>query len=205
MKALLRASLASLVGSAALFSSSLALAMGENCLNDTDCPGAECGGEVCNWNLTNPVANIDKPYTCNPAGTDPKGKDGWCSDKDSNFCKCKAQGATCGTNFFYCSFTKPSDAPAGGGGSGSGGSGSSTAGTGSATAGSSSATAGSSSATAGSSSTTAGSSSGGSGSTPAPAAADEGGCSVSAPGRSNTGLALGALAALGLVLSRRRR
>jgi MYXO-CTERM domain-containing protein len=177
----LRASLVTAFGSLTLLWASAAFAAGEACFNDDDCPGggAVCGGDVCNWTKPHPMATGDKPYTCNPAGTDPKGRDGWCTD-DSD-CKCKAEGATCKVPP-YCTFTKPSDAPPAGGtgaGGSSGTSGStSTAGTGTATA--------------------------GTGSTPAPA--DDGGCSVSAPG----GSAGGVLAALGLLglgatLARRRR
>jgi len=192
MKALLRASLASVLGSAALFVAPVALAAGEPCINDTDCPGAECGGDVCNWNLPQ-----GSKFTCNPAGTTPpegtKPKDGWCTTVDN--CKCKAQGAQCGATAPYCSITKP---PAGGGGTGAGGSPS---------------TAGTASTTAGTASTTAGTASGGSGptatagsGTTAPAKDDGGGCSLSVPGGSNTGIALGVgLACLGLALARRRR
>jgi MYXO-CTERM domain-containing protein len=90
-------------------------------------------------------------------------------------------GATCKAP--YCTFTKASDAPAGGG-SGAGGSG--TAGSGTAGSG------------------TAGSGTAGTGTTPPPA--DEGGCSLSVPGRTNTGIALGlGVAGLALALLRRRR
>jgi MYXO-CTERM domain-containing protein len=183
MKALLRGSLATFVGSVALFSASTAFAEGEPCINDTDCPGAECGGEVCNWNKP----QGDK-FTCNPAGTvAPVGgmpKDGWCTTVDN--CKCKAQGATCAAP--YCTITKP---PAGSAGTSAGGSAS---------------TAGTSSTTAGTATTpTAGTASGGSGTKPA-ASDDGGGCSVGVPGGSNTGLALGVgLVGLGLALARRRR
>lgn len=200
MKASLHASFATLTGSVVLLLSASAFAAGEPCLNDTDCPGTECGSEVCNWNkpLENP-ANPDKPYTCNPAGTDPKGKDGWCSDNSADYCKCKALGATCTSNFFYCSFTRPQDAPAGStggagtGGAGTGGGGASTGGGGTtSTGGTTAGTGGSGAAT------------GGSAAAPAPAA-DEGGCSVSAPrGGSSVALGLGLLG-LGYALARRRR
>ncbi len=87
------------------------------CFNDTDCGGPQCGGDVCNWNIQSPYATVDKPYTCNPAGTAPKGMDGWCTSDEN--CKCRELGAKCVG--VYCSFTKPSDAPGGGGG-GAGGS-----------------------------------------------------------------------------------
>lgn len=94
------------------------------CVNDVDCPNPACGGEVCDY-----IA--DPTLTCKPAGTQPKGMDGWCTtDAD---CKCKSLGATCVS--FFCTFTKPSDAPSGGGGhagtaGSTGAAGSTTAGTG---------------------------------------------------------------------------
>jgi MYXO-CTERM domain-containing protein len=187
MKALLRGTLATLVGSVALFAASNASALGEACYNDNDCPGGGqvCGGEVCNWFKSNPTPVGEKAYTCVAAGADAaKGADGWCTGDAT--CKCMAEGAKCVG--VHCSFTKASDAPAG------------TAGT---SAGGSSSTAGSTS-TAGTA-TTAGTASGGSASTPAPPADDGGGCSVSAPGGVNTGIALGVgLIGLGLALARRR-
>ena len=189
MKALLRGTLATLVGSMTLFVASTALADGEACYNDTDCPGTACGDAVCNWSrpATNPTS--DKPYYCNPAGTKPKKSDGWCTTDDN--CKCKSLGATCKASAPYCSFTKPSDAPAGTSGSSTGGA-APTAGT-------------TSTPTAGTTSTpTAGTASGGTGSTTP--AASSGGCSLSVPGGSNTGLALGVgLLGLGLAFARRRR
>jgi MYXO-CTERM domain-containing protein len=186
MKALLRASLASVLGSAALFVAPVALAAGEPCINDTDCPGAECGGEVCNWNKPQ-----GEKFTCNPAGTTPpqgtSPKDGWCTTVDN--CKCKAQGALCGATAPYCSFTQP---PAGTGGTSSGGTPATTAGTAATTAGTGT-------------TPTAGTSSGGTGAKP-PASDDGGGCSLSVPGGTNTGLALGVgLVGLGLAFARRRR
>lgn len=86
------------------------------CFNDTDCGGAQCGGDVCNWNI--PLANPldpNKPYTCNPAGTAPKGMDGWCTSDEN--CKCRELGAKCAG--VYCTFTQPSDAPQGASGSSS--------------------------------------------------------------------------------------
>jgi hypothetical protein len=90
------------------------------CINDTDCPGTECGGQVCDWNLPVTVSGVHR-YTCVPAGTAKQGMDGWCTTVDN--CKCKAQGATC--NAPYCSFTLPSgsgsaDAAVSGSSSGSG-------------------------------------------------------------------------------------
>lgn len=199
MKALLRGSLAGLMSCFMLSLSATALAEGEPCYNDDDCPGggAECGGDVCNWNKVHPAPVGDKGFTCNPAGTDPKGQDGWCTTTDD--CKCKAQGANC-NKAPYCSFTKASDAPAGtaGGGSGAGGS----AAGGSAAGG----TSASGAATGGSAPTAGTTGTAGTGTTTPAPAADDGGCSVSMPGNTGTGalLALG-VAGLGLALARRRR
>jgi hypothetical protein len=83
------------------------------CFNDTDCGGPQCGGDVCNWSIPLPnPGDPDKPYTCNPAGTSPKGIDGWCTSDEN--CKCRELGAKCVG--VYCSFTKPSDTPQGVGG-----------------------------------------------------------------------------------------
>ncbi len=82
-----------------------------DCVNDIDCPNPACGGEICDY-VGNPA------FTCKAAGSQPAGMDGWCS-KDSD-CKCASMGAKCANSF--CTFTKPSDAPSGGGGkSGTGG------------------------------------------------------------------------------------
>ena len=95
------------------------------CVNDIDCVATPtCGGDVCDWNGT-------PAQKCRPAGTSPKGMDGWCMmDTD---CKCMGMGATCDTGTLHCTFTRPCDGPDGGtcatGGSGGGGS-SGTAGTG---------------------------------------------------------------------------
>ena len=191
MKALLRGSLATLVGSMALFVASTALAAGEPCFNDNDCPGGGqvCGGDVCNWGKSNPAPVGDKAYTCVVAGMDAtKGNDGWCSGDAT--CKCVNEGAKCVG--VHCSFTKASDAPAGTGGTSSGGTAATTAGTAATTAGTGT-------------TPTAGSSSGGTGAKP-PASDDGGGCSLSVPGGTNTGVALGVgLVGLGLALARRRR
>jgi MYXO-CTERM domain-containing protein len=193
MKALLRGTLATLVGSVALFAASTASAAGEACYNDNDCPGGGqvCGGEVCNWFKANPTPVGEKAYTCVTAGADAaKGSDGWCTGDAT--CKCMAQGAKC--MGVHCTFTKASDAPAGTGGTAAGGT----------AAGGSAPTAGTAATTAGTAATTAGTASGGTASTPAPAA-DEGGCSVTTPGSTNTGIALGvALVGLGLAFARRR-
>lgn len=186
MKALLRGTLATLVGSVTLFVASTALADGEACYNDTDCPGTACGDAVCNWSKTATTPMGEKMFYCNPAGTQAKKADGWCTTDDN--CKCKGLGAKCvGT---FCTFTKPGDAPAGSSGSSAGGA-APTAGT-------------TSTPTAGT--TTAGTASGGTGSTTPAPAASSGGCSLSVPGGSNTGLALGVgLLGLGLAFARRRR
>lgn len=207
MNALLRSSLATVVGCWMLSLSSVALAEGEPCYNDDDCPGGGgnvCGGDVCNWGKMSASPQGDKIFYCNPAGTGSKGQDGWCTD-DSD-CKCKAQGAKCIAP--YCTFTKASDAPAGTGGSAAGGSAAGGSAAGGSAAGGSAA--GGSAAGSG---TTAGSSSvagaGGTGTTPQPQPApkDEGGCSVGTPGNAAGGGALLALCAagLGFAVARRRR
>jgi hypothetical protein len=74
------------------------------CTNDDDCVATpECGGEICDWTTIN--------HTCKPAGTGPKGTDGWCEVTAD--CKCAAMGATCVN--LYCTFTRPCDAPDAGG------------------------------------------------------------------------------------------
>jgi MYXO-CTERM domain-containing protein len=190
MKAMIRLA-ASLVASGCLLAAPAAFAEGEACFNDIDCPGGGnvCGGDVCNWAKQTATPMGDKIFYCNPAGTQPKTMDGWCTT--SADCKCAAQGATCkGT---YCTFTKASDAPAGVGGSGGGGSG------GASTAGAPSAGA----PTAGAASAGAPSSAGTGASAPP---ADDGGCSVSAAGGAASGAAV-ALGLLGLsaLFARRRR
>jgi hypothetical protein len=181
MKALLRGSLATLVGSMALLVASTALADGEACYNDIDCPGTACGDAVCNWSKTATTPVSPKVFACNPAGSQPMGKDGWCTTNAD--CKCAGQGATCVAP--YCTFTKP---PAGAGGSGTGGA-APTAGT---------------TSIAGTTTTAGTASTAGTGTTPAPAA-DSGGCSLSVPGGTNTGLALGVgLLGLGVAFARRR-
>jgi MYXO-CTERM domain-containing protein len=173
MKALLRRLLTTLLGSVAFLASSAAMADGEACYNDIDCPGAECGGAVCNWSKSAAMPMGDKTFACNPAGSQtPTGSDGWCTTTDD--CKCKGLGAICVQP--YCTFTKPSEAPAGGG-TGAGGT-ASTAG--------------------------AGTAAGGTASTPP--AAEEGGCSVASPAStgSSVALALG-LIGLGAAFARRRR
>ncbi|MDF3069278.1 MAG: hypothetical protein K0R38_4879 [Polyangiaceae bacterium] len=196
MKALLRGSLAGLMSCFMLSLSATALAEGEPCYNDDDCPGggAMCGGDVCNWNKQSATPMGSKTFYCNPAGTGPKGSDGWC-EVDSD-CKCNGVGAKCAPP--YCTFTKASDAPAGMAGGGAGGS----AAGGSAAGG----TSASGAATGGSAPTAGTTGTAGTGTTTPAPAADDGGCSVSMPGNTGTGalLALG-VAGLGLALARRRR
>lgn len=188
MKAMLRRSVGSLVASAALLLAPVALAEGEACYNDVDCPGggAACGGDVCNWSKTtaNPVGT--KIFYCNPAGSQPKSMDGWCTpDNGDADCKCRAEGAKCVGNF--CTFTKASDAPGAGGGGSGGASGGGSAGA----------------ATAGAA--TAGAATAGTGTTPSEPA-DDGGCSVSGPGAGARGAALAlGLLGLGALVARRRR
>ncbi len=80
---------------------------GAACFNDIDCPGSACGNEVCNWTKTAAAPIGMKAFLCNPAGTQPKGLDGWCTtDAD---CKCLAQGAKCRAPF--CTFTRAEDGP----------------------------------------------------------------------------------------------
>jgi MYXO-CTERM domain-containing protein len=191
MKALLRTSIATLVGSVALLVASAAFAAGEPCFNDTDCPGggAVCGGDVCKWGPMHASPVGDKVYICQAAGMDPKGSDGWCTAENGHDnCKCKALGAKCVG--VYCTFTKPDQAPPGaGGGAGGAGAGGSAAGT--------TSTAGTSAA--GTSAT------GGTGSKP-PAAEESGGCSVASPASTSGGIALAlGLIGVGAAFARRRR
>jgi uncharacterized membrane protein YgcG len=95
-----------------------------NCTNDIDCVATpECGGDVCTYTPSGSM-------TCTPAGTGPKGSDGWCTvDTD---CKCYAQGARC--NIVYCTFTTPSN-PTDGGAGGTGNRGEAGAGGGAGSAG----------------------------------------------------------------------
>lgn len=73
-----------------------------NCTNDIDCVATpQCGGDVCDWSTT------PGQMKCKPAGSYPKGMDGWCT-MDSD-CKCMGLGATCVS--LYCTFTRPCDAP----------------------------------------------------------------------------------------------
>jgi hypothetical protein len=69
-----------------------------SCVNDIDCVATPaCGGDICSYYSGIP--------TCQPAGQQPAGSDGWCTtDAD---CKCHAQGARC--NGIFCSFTKQPD------------------------------------------------------------------------------------------------
>jgi hypothetical protein len=66
-----------------------------SCVNDIDCVATPaCGGEVCSYYSGAP--------SCQPAGQQPTGTDGWCTtDTD---CKCFAQGAKC--IGVFCTFTR---------------------------------------------------------------------------------------------------
>jgi hypothetical protein len=104
-----------LAGFLCLFSAGTAVAQSNpaTCANDDDCIATPaCGGDVCDW-ATEPGL-----MKCKAAGSYPKGEDGWCTTTDD--CKCKGMGATC-MNFF-CTFTRPCDAP-GAAGCGTGGTG----------------------------------------------------------------------------------
>lgn len=84
------------------------------CFNDTDCPGLECGGMVCDWTRQAPNGDPERPYLCVPAGSGPKGAEGWCtSTNGDDNCKCRDVGARCVG--VYCTFTRPQDAPSSGG------------------------------------------------------------------------------------------
>jgi|SRR5450432_600907 len=150
------------------------------CVNDTDCPDAQCGGQICDWSKL-----PQTPQTCKPAGTQPQGIDGWCTtDAD---CKCKTEGATCVNS--QCTRTLPMSAGNGGA--------SGTAGTGSSAAGGSAAGSSAAGSSAAGASSSTDSSSGSSG------------CSIAAGAggtpRGSLGFAVGAVCALGLLGSRRRK
>lgn len=189
MKALLRRSLVSMIGSVTLLCASSAFAAdGDPCYNDDDCPNPACGGEVCNWGKQSPRPSGTKIFYCQTAGQDPKGMDGWCTTVDN--CKCKATaGVMCTASHCTDTGTPIASGGTGAGGSAAGGSsagGSSAAGTGTTTAGTGTTTAGT-------------------GTTPAKE--DSGGCSVG--GSENSGAATMALVfgalGLGITLARRRR
>jgi hypothetical protein len=82
-------------------------ASGDPCFNDSDCPDAACGGEVCNWNMLNPNPVAEKVFVCTHPGIGPQGQEGWCTTHTD--CKCRGLGAKCVG--VYCSFTQPEDAP----------------------------------------------------------------------------------------------
>lgn len=165
----------------------------QSCFNDTDCAGPQCGGAVCDWTQLSPNADPEKPYVCVPAGSGPKGAEGWCtSTNGDDNCKCRDLGAKCVG--VYCTFTRPEDAPTGG----------------------------TSSSVAGATSIAGGSSAGGApsraGAGPAPEPADEMGhedtesatrtsraCSVSIVGRDAGDRNLPALAGLAVLLAAYRR
>jgi len=152
------------------------------CINDVDCIATPtCGGDVCDYNAGT---------ICNPAGGATKGHDGWCDPSHGDAdCKCKALGAKCVG--VYCTFTKPSDAPASGAAGASGGTaGAGTAGAGTAGAG----TAGASGGTAGASGTA--------GKAPAPSS---GGCSVASSTSGGFAALVGVALIAGRLVRRRRR
>lgn len=182
MKAMLRRSVATVVGSVTLLFASAAFAEGEPCYNDDDCPNPACGGDVCNWGKMSPNPVGMKTFYCQAAGKEVKGMDGWCTTTDN--CKCKGSGATCVG--VHCSTTVGTAA----GGTAAGGS---------------AGTAGSASGSGGAPGAAGTTSAAGTATKPA-AKDDGGGCSLAVPGSSNTNvaLALGALG-LGLAFARRRR
>jgi len=96
-------------------------ALAADCVTDMDCPGADCGGQVCQWLSTT-------SHVCQAAGGKSRGSDGWCNTIAD--CKCQGVGAKCNAQF-SCSFVLPADAPpagGAGGASGAGGSGGASAG-----------------------------------------------------------------------------
>jgi MprA protease rhombosortase-interaction domain-containing protein len=118
-----------LTGLVCLFAAGTAAAQNPaTCVNDDDCTATPaCGGDVCDWSVLGQMI-------CKPAGSQPKGSDGWCTTTDD--CKCKGMGATCVTAF--CTFTRPCEADGGScasGGTGGGTGGSSGTGGGTGTAG----------------------------------------------------------------------
>ena len=94
-------------GGAASAGAAAAASSGAPCLNDSDCPRFECGGEVCNWNKPHPMPVGDLSFVCQRAGLDRRGQDGWCTTTAD--CKCAPLGAQCVAP--YCSFTRSEDAP----------------------------------------------------------------------------------------------
>lgn len=66
-----------------------------DCTVDTDCPGTECGSQVCDWGSI--------PHTCKAASQ----STGWCQTTATivnadDSCKCKSLGATCVS--LHCTF-----------------------------------------------------------------------------------------------------
>jgi hypothetical protein len=109
-----------------LLAASRADAQTQACTKDTDCPGTECGGQVCFMN-----SGLGNCYPANTQGASGL-SDGWCADsggtaQNSN-CKCASMGATC--QGFFCSFTIPPGGTGGGGGGGGGATGTGGSGTG---------------------------------------------------------------------------
>ena len=106
-----------LAGLVAVTAAGRAYAQTTPCNVDTDCPGTECGSQVC--------AHDSGGIRCVDQGAlGSSGSEGWCADSNgvaqNANCKCRALGATC--DGFLCSFTKPPDTGTGGttGGGGSG-------------------------------------------------------------------------------------
>jgi hypothetical protein len=122
MKGAAKIWLSVLVGFAGLLAAGRADA--QTCMFDTDCPGTECGGQVC-------ISSSGSGH-CADANTEGASglNDGWCLN-DTAHCKCASLGAVCN---IFCSFTIP---PTGTGGTtGGGGAGGSTGTAGSGTGGS---------------------------------------------------------------------
>jgi len=167
-----------------------------SCQNDTDCPNAACGGQVCDYTMN---------LTCQPAGVATKGSDGWCTT-DAN-CKCMGLGATC--VYPYCTFTTPGEAPGGGTGAGGAAAGtggaSASAGTGGAT---SAGTGGATAATGGKSGSGGATSTSDAGTTVSVSSrGSSGGCSLvggEAPALAASSMAFLLIAGLGVVRRRRR-
>jgi MYXO-CTERM domain-containing protein len=116
----------SVVAALILLAAARADAQTQPCAKDTDCPGTECGSQVC-------VMSSGLAF-CYPANTQGASglNDGWCAASDgtaqNSNCKCASMGATC--EGFFCSFTIPPGGTGGGGGGSGGGGGGGATGTG---------------------------------------------------------------------------
>ena len=120
----------SVVAGLVLLAAARADAQTQSCTKDTDCPGTECGSQVCVMS-----SGLGNCYPANQQGASGT-NDGWCADPggaaNNANCKCASMGATC--DGFFCTFTIP---PGGtGGATGTGGSGTGTGGSGTGTGGS---------------------------------------------------------------------